>query len=619
MIRDALLLLFVVAAAVPATDRFGDPLPEGAVQRLGTLRMRYRSIGDLCYLPDGRPLVATGSDLEIWDPETGLPAAKQRVGSAALVSVEPRRDGKLLLIADSAGNVLEWDLAAQKVVRQWATGQRGLRVARYSPDEKRVLTTGGAPPTLKEWDRESGKELAAITGKMHSFSEAVYGPDGRTAFVSGSAGSDPILAHYDLARGTLLKEWLNDYYSHARSLTLSPDGQRLLLGSRHKATEWQVEGLKPLGTFTGHHGHAVTAVAYCADPDQLLTGSRDGSIRRWSRATGKVLFRWVPHNGHVTRIRVSPDGKWVLSYGGCLVAESSLADGTPRHDLQRHHQGVRDVSVLTTGDVASASADGTLRLWSPGTGECRKTLSGATLGAYCLALAPNGGRAAAGCKDGIVREFDLAAGRVVRERKGHRGYIRAVAYIRTGRELLSSADDGSIRIWGEGDTPEKVLEGHRGGVLSIALSPDDTLVLSGGRDGTVRLWDWRRAALLHTWEGHRGWVEAVLFSLDGRFAYSAGRDGRILKRAVESGRIVGEMVPGGRVLSLAGTPDGRLLFAGGEDGAITCWNAATGKQVRKLEGHTGAVNALAVTHDGKRLLTASEDTTLLVWNVPSGG
>jgi WD40 repeat protein len=218
-----------------------------------------------------------------------------------------------------------------------------------------------------------------------------------------------------------------------------------------------------------------------------------------------------------------------------------------------------------------------------------------------------------------VREFDLAAGRVVRERKGHRGYVRSVAYTRAGRELLTSADDGSIRIWGEGDTPEKVLEGHRGGVLSIALSPDDALVLSGGRDGTVRLWDRRRAALLHTWEGHRGWVEAVLFSSDGRFACSAGRDGRILRRAVESGQLVGEMVPGGRVLSLAGTPDGRLLFAGNENGAITCWNADTGKQVRKLEGHAGPINALAITPDGKRLLSASEDTTLLVWNVPAGG
>ena len=48
------LALAMTGAVEAATDLFGDPLPESAVQRLGSLRLRYGGIGDLAYLPDGR-------------------------------------------------------------------------------------------------------------------------------------------------------------------------------------------------------------------------------------------------------------------------------------------------------------------------------------------------------------------------------------------------------------------------------------------------------------------------------------------------------------------------------------------------------------------------------------
>jgi len=591
----------------------GDPLPQGAVQRLGTLRMKYnRGLSDMCYLPDGRGVVASGSSIHIWDLAKGKIESTHKVCDAALSCLQARKDGRALLFADRAGNVVEWDVREQSVRHRFATGQKGLRWAFYSPDETRVLTTGTVPPTLKAWDLATGGELVSIEGDMAIFMKGIFGPDGKTAFVGG--GYNTILARYDLTTGKKLKEWFTNYRVY--DLCLSPDRKRLLVGSRSMATEWQIDGYKLLKKFTGHHGGAVNGVAYCQEPEQVLTGSRDGSIRRWDRLTGKVLLRWFPHESYANIIRVSPDGRRALSYGARLLAESDLATGKPRLEWERHAGAVYGVAFTPDGTrVVSGSADGTLRVWDVATAATVRVIEGVRLGAHAVAVSPDGSKVAAGAKDSILREFSLADGTLLRELAGHRGYVRAVAYSHDGTRLLSSADDGSVRVWVEGKSePAAVLEGHRGGVLSVAVSPDDRLVASAGRDGAVRVWDLTKGLPLRTLEGHRGWVEAVAFA-GPDLVLSGGRDGRVLRWDAGSGKLLGDATHGGCVYGLACSPDGTAAYSAGSAPNVTCWRLPTGEKATTLNGHESNAAAAALSPDGKLLVTAAADATLLMWDV----
>ena len=628
-----IVVMLIVTVSLPVVglaekDRFGDPLPEGAIQRLGTLRMRYSNtlqpgnrIADLGYLPDGKGVVAASNFVEIWDLSAGKLLFRQQICKAKIVSMSVRSDGKALLLADVDGNVHEWDIASRRVLRKWQTGQKQLMRAQYSPDLKRVLTVGCIPPTIKEWDIATGKELISITGEMEHFTNGIYGPEGKTAIVDSESGYKPIILRYDLSTGKLIHAWLRDYYTYWRDLALSPDGKRILIGSRTRATEWRLKDYKLLNTFTGHAGHAVSAVAYCKNPDQILTGCRDGSIRRWDRRKAKVLLRWIPHQTLVTHIAVSPDGKWVFSAGRNVVVESNIITGKPRFTWPRHSGAATAVAVLPGGVVAiSASADGTMRKWEIISGKCLGTIKvkGATPGVYAVAVSPDGKRIAAGCKDGVIREYDTQKGTLIRQLKGHFGYVRCLVYTHDGKRLLSSADDGAVRIWpAEGEKPIAVLKGHRGGVLSVAVSSNDKYVLTGGRDATVRLWDLKKAKLIKTYTGHRGWVEAVAFIGDSKYGISAGGDGRILKWDLRKGKILSEMNHGKWVYALACTADGKIAFAAGQDGTITCWDLIKTKQITHFSGHAGNILDLAITPDGKHLISAGEDTTLLVWKVPS--
>ncbi len=611
-----LALLAAGSLAQAAEDRLGDALPDGAVQRLGTLRLRG-GIGDLGYLPDGRALIAYGANVEIWDLTAGERVLYEKVIPGPIRCIDVSTDGRAVLLAGGDGNVYEWDTVDNTVLHSFPTGQSNLRTARYSPDGARVLATGGSPPTLKEFELGTGRELASMTGnKLYSFGQGIYDAQGTAAFVDGGySGDNPILAHYDLVTGKLLHEWHNDYYSHARSLALSPDGKRVLIGSRTMAAEYAMDGYERLQQFTGHQGAAVTAVAYCNEPDRLLTGSRDGSIRLWNRAKPEVLLRWCPHAANCTHICVSPDGRRVLSYGDGMVVESDISTGLPTLAWDRHTQAVGAVAVLPDGQRAvSASSDATLRLWDITTGEGLAVIEGATLGAFAVAVNPDGSRAVAGCKDGVVREFSLPDGELLRELRGHLGYVRAVAYTPDGRRLLSGADDGRIRVWGhDGDQPLHVMREHRGGVLSLAITADGQRALSAGRDGTVRLWNLETAEILRTLAGHRGWVQAVCVADDGEHAFSSGRDGRILQWNLVTGEVEAEIVQGSWVRALALAPGGGFIYAGGDDNAITCWDLTSRASVATARGHMASVASLALTPDGEHVISASQDSTLLVW------
>jgi hypothetical protein len=81
-----------------------------------------------------------------------------------------------------------------------------------------------------------------------------------------------------------------------------------------------------------------------------------------------------------------------------------------------------------------------------------------------------------------------------------------------------------------------------------------------------------------------------------------------------------QRVAGGSFLTgLAYSPDGQRLAASGDDGSVKVWDAATGREVLTLRGHTGGhVNDLAYSPDGRRLASCGDDATVRVWDAATG-
>ena len=209
--------------------------------------------------------------------------------------------------------------------------------------------------------------------------------------------------------------------------------------------------------------------------------------------------------------------------------------------------------------------------------------------------------------------------------------ILSISFSPDGATLAGGSRNGTIHLWDITTGKEiKTLMGHTNDVISLAFSPDGTTLVSGSEDNTIRLWETTTGKHIKTF-GCGGMPFALTFNPDGATlagvmnspptdALTAGapslfpRDpgNFICLWDVATGDIRFTKSKG--IYSFACSPDGVTLAGGSWNGTIHLWDAATGKEIKTLMGHTDAVISLAFSPDGTTLVSGSEDNTICLWD-----
>ncbi|CEF49278.1 unnamed protein product [uncultured bacterium] len=630
-------------------ERVGDPLPAGALARMGSVRFWSGStVQSVAFAPDGKTLASGNADgaVRLWEANTGKEKAVLKGYSNAVMAVAFSPDGKWLATRGGGpvfqdNSIRLWEVSTGKEVRCFGGFKGGFlpshngstawafRVV-FSPDGA-VLASGAGDIADREhllrlWDVGTGKELRRCQGHQQPVRCFAFAPAGKT-LASGSG--DQTVRLWDVATGKE-RQQLRGHQGMVNALAYSLDGKALASGGEDRvlclwdaASGKELQRLKVAGP--------VKSVVFAED-QTLAWGDDQGAIHLVDLKTGREVRRLERHLYGVSDLCRSPDGKVLASVGNGLDFAVHLWDLGTGQQLSpppgTHRAQVGSVTFTPDGQqLVSAGWDQTMRFWEPATGKELRRVEGGLGMAGCLAYSPDG-KILAGVADGgfTVRLWEAASHKELRQlpHPGS-GSFQALAFAPDGKTLLTGESrlfgtnfEGVLCLWDVATGKElRVFRGHRARVECVAFSPDGKMVASGSeREPAVRLWETATGKELRQLDGHQIYVQAVTFSHDGALLISVGMEG-IRLWEVATGKELRQFAGLQRVSSLVLSPDGRTLAFGGYDNGyvVGLGEVETGKELRRWEGHRNLICTVAFAPDGRTLASGSHDAQVLVWDV----
>jgi RNA polymerase sigma factor (sigma-70 family) len=414
-------------------------------ERLG-LPANGSRVRAVAFAPDGRTVAAAGAAICLYDPASGQ--ERLRINRQAR-GLHFSADGRTLTAA-VGGAIYRWDAATGQVLTPQAAADSAIDQILVPSDGRRVLTREQLGK-VHVWDAGTGRHLRSVN--VEYAQGVALSPDGRWLAWSvrdpNVRFKDPgepntmydgsRICLYDLTAGRQ-SDHFPGFAGYANELWFTADGTTLVTVDHRDGTVrlWDVATGKERRSFRAARdqekgrSYMITVAALSPDGRTLAVGHRRRdnttalfspvAVRLWDVPSGRELHELTGHTNVVLGLAFAPDSRLLVT---CSENPHSVGlpglPGAPRVDL-----------VL---------------VWDVATGKRVAALpEGLPIGAGSAAFAPDGRTLATASADGLVRLWEVATWTVRASFQGHRDRVTALAFEPDGR-LLSGSLDTTVLAW----------------------------------------------------------------------------------------------------------------------------------------------------------------------------
>lgn len=326
-------------------------------------------------------------------------------------------NGNLLFSGGLDQSVRVWDVTTGYLLRTLQGHTNAIHQLTASPDGT-VVVSGHSDGTLGLWAVSAPQLIQSQAGHAGSVQTVAFHPSGR---MLASGGSDGVLQLWRVSRAKLTRDRkLQDPGGGVHRLAFSPSGQHLASSSEDQTIRiWDMNTGACLEVLRGHM-RSIRALAFGAGDADLLSGSEDGQVYRWT----------IMPDDHTPAV----PSAFAFVPGGCeclaLSADASLLAGAgPDHCIRLWR--IADGNLLAAAKTPVNSTVYSLIFRTPRPGEALELVSSSGTGAICCWNV-----------DPFKNSLSL---RYLRDE--HKGSVRSIEMTSDGETLMSGGADETLRFW----------------------------------------------------------------------------------------------------------------------------------------------------------------------------
>jgi WD40 repeat protein len=657
-------------------------------KELRRIPIREKTVKAIAFSPDGTKVAAAGAQGRVCvvDLAAGKEVVSFHWATSALLALAFSPDSKLVASAGKGGVISILDVTAGRGVKALQGHESDITGLAFTPDGK-ALASASLDQTIRIWETTAWRELFRIREEQMEYHAVAFSPDGTVLAAGGEKDDADIgrlegrLVLYDLAALRLrLKQPTPDAKRLKELVTLLDDKK---FDVRQKAAlelagwgeiaekalqqaladkpplevarriEDLLEKLKQGPPSPGEARHTfktgdrcVEALAFTRDGDSIAAGDR-GGIRFWNAKTGKEQLRLTCPLGDVEALAFSPDKRTLaFTAGPSLIALASLSAGAePCWEFKikpaeepGHVFEIGGISFSPDGKFLASFGvgDTSLRLWDTANGKQLRLIDAQGTAVSGVSFSADGKiLSAGGEKDRLLsihvwdtdKYAELRTIQSLEPRWLYGVQFSPDGKIAAGVHCPEAPTDGFIHRW-DLTTGKKLDKSAGCGPAAIfwrainsppVLFPDGRTIAAAQQGKTVRIHNAADERDIHTLESPAE-VWKVVVSPNGKLLatnaeWANQRESNLRIWDAATGKELYRLEqPLGQAAAMAFSADGRLLACTGQDGAIRLWEMATGQLLRQLKGNS-PITCLLFSPDGKRLASGGADTAVLIWKV----